>query len=257
MQVDQVYLMDCREGMKQMPDGCVDLIVTDPPFAIDFRAKRANYNRTAERVLEGYNEIPAEQYYGFTLEWMREAHRVLKDSGSMYVFSGWNGLRDILNALHETGFITVNHIIWKYQFGVYTKRRFVTSHYHCLYVCKNERLRRFYPDCRFPHTRTEEGNPRYRDMEDVWSIPREYWNGDVKTPTKLPRELVRKILQYSSVEGDLVLDPFLGSGQVAVVAREMGRRFIGFEIVPEYYRFAQQRLQLGVYRLSSAAKPRK
>ncbi len=251
MELNQVYLMDCREGMRLLPDGGVDLIVTDPPFAIDFRAKRANYNRTAERVLEGYNEIPAEHYYAFTLEWMREAYRVLKESGSMYVFSGWNGLRDILNALHETGFLTVNHIIWKYQFGVYTKRRFVTSHYHCLYVCKNERLRRFYPDCRYPNVRTAEGNPRYRDMEDVWLIPREYWTGDIKTPTKLPRELVRKILQYSSVEGDVVLDPFLGSGQVAVVAKEMGRRFIGFEIVPEYYQLARLRLEEGVYRVDA------
>lgn len=251
MELNRIYLMDCREGMKQMPAGCVDLIVTDPPFAIDFRARRSNYNRTQQRVLEGYREIPEEEYYGFTLSWMREAHRVLKDSGSMYLFSGWNNLRDILNALDETGFITVNHIIWKYQFGVYTKRRFVTSHYHCLYVCKNDRLRRFYPDCRFPAVRTQDGNPRYRDMEDVWVIPREYWNGDLKTPTKLPAELVRKILQYSSVEGDVVLDPFLGSGQVALIAKEMGRQYIGFEIVPEYYQLALKRLEQEIYRVKA------
>lgn len=257
VEFNRIYLMDCREGMRAMPAGCVDLIVTDPPFAIDFRARRANYNRTQERVLEGYNEIPAEEYYDFTLSWMSEAYRVLKDSGSMYVFSGWNNLRDVLNALHEVGFITVNHIIWKYQFGVYTKRRFVTSHYHCLYVCKNDRLRRFYPDCRYPNLRTEEGNPRYQDMEDVWVIPREYWNGDIKTPTKLPQELVRKILQYSSLEGDLVLDPFLGSGQVVVVAKEMGRQYIGFEVVPECYEFAWRRLQEGTYRIKPEPdKPR-
>jgi site-specific DNA-methyltransferase (adenine-specific) len=98
IEIDHIYLMDCREGMKAMRAGCVDLIVTDPPFAIDFRAKRSNYNRTHSRVLEGYNEIPKEEYYEFTLSWMREAYRVLKDSGSMYVFSGWNNLRDILNA---------------------------------------------------------------------------------------------------------------------------------------------------------------
>lgn len=249
MEFNQVYLMDCRQGMRAMPADCVDLIVTDPPFAIQFSAKRPNYNRVPQRVLDGYGEVPAEQYYEFTLSWMHEAYRVLKGSGSMYVFSGWNNLKDILNALDETGFITVNHIIWKYQFGVYTRRRFVTSHYHCLYVCKDERLRRFYPDARYPATRTKEGNPRYRDMEDVWVISREYWNGDLKTPTKLPRELVRKILQYSSVEGDLVLDPFLGSGQVAVVAKEMGRRYIGFEVVPEYYQLARRRLEEGLYRL--------
>lgn len=234
-----------------MPAECVDLIVTDPPFAIEFGAKRSNYNRTAGLVLEGYNEIPQHEYYDFTLSWMREAYRILKLSGSMYVFSGWNNLRDILNALNELGFITVNHIIWKYQFGVFTKRRFVSSHYHCLYVCKNDSLRRFYSQSRYAqNARDENGrNLRYRDMEDVWIIPREYWKGDLKTPTKLPSELIRKILHYSSVEGDLVLDPFLGSGQVAVVAQQMGRQYIGFEIASNYYEFIQQRLREGTYRI--------
>jgi site-specific DNA-methyltransferase (adenine-specific) len=257
IQPNQIYLMDCREGMRLMPAECVDLIVTDPPFAIEFGAKRSNYNRAAGRVLEGYNEIPQHEYYDFTRSWMREAYRVLKTSGSMYVFSGWNNLRDILNALEEVGFITVNHIIWKYQFGVFTKRRFVSSHYHCLYVCKNDALRRFYPESRYPaDARDSEGRSlRYRDMEDVWIIPREYWNGDIKTPTKLPAELVKKILQYSSVEGDLVLDPFLGSGQVAVVAKQMERQYLGFEIVPEYYEFVQRRLQEGVYRIRATDEP--
>jgi site-specific DNA-methyltransferase (adenine-specific) len=245
--------MDCREGMRLMPNSCVDLIVTDPPFAIEFGAKRSNYNRTAARVLEGYNEIPQHEYFEFTLAWMREAYRVLKDTGSMYVFSGWNNLRDILNALEDIGFITVNHIIWKYQFGVYTRRRFVSSHYHCLYVCKDDSLRKFYPESRYPaDAKDSDGRSiRYQDMEDVWYIPREYWNGDLKTPTKLPSELVRKILQYSSQEGDLVMDPFLGSGQVAVVAQQMGRCYLGFEIVPEYYEFAKQRVEQGVYRIKA------
>ena len=73
-------------------------------------------------------------------------------------------------------------------------------------------------------------------------INREYWKGKQKTPTKLPLELVRKILCYSSNPGDLVLDPFLGSGTVAVASRETGRHFLGFEIVAEYIAFAEQRL---------------
>ncbi|GIV12229.1 MAG: hypothetical protein KatS3mg021_0511 [Fimbriimonadales bacterium] len=115
-------------------------------------------------------------------------------------------------------------------------------------MCKDDALRRFYPDARFPTSARDAAgrSQRYADMEDVWIIPREYWNGDVKTPTKLPAALVEKILQYSSVEGDLVLDPFLGSGQVAVVAKQMGRRYLGFEIVPEYYQFALRRLEEGV-----------
>ena len=80
---------------------------------------------------------------------MSEAFRILKDSGSMYVFSGWNNLKDILMALDDVGFTTINHIIWKYQFGVVTAKKFVTSHYHCLYVCKNPKKRKFNSFTRF------------------------------------------------------------------------------------------------------------
>ncbi len=251
IRINQIYNMDCLTGMAAMPAESIDLVITDPPFAINFKARRNNYNRTEGRVLTGYNEIAPEDYYDFTRRWMGEAFRLLKESGSMYVFSGWNNLKDVLIALDETGFVTVNHIIWKYQFGVVTSRRFVTSHYHCLYVCKNDRKRKFFPYARFAKdARDAQGRSlHYRDKEDVWVIKREYWTGDQKTPTKLPAELIRKILAYSSEPGDVVLDPFLGSGQVAVVSKMEGRRYIGFEIVPEYYQFAQTRLEKNVYRL--------
>jgi site-specific DNA-methyltransferase (adenine-specific) len=251
LEINKIYNMDCIEGMKQIPDNTIDLVVTDPPFAIDFKAKRSNYNRTESRVLEGYNEIPKERYLNFTLQWMKEVHRVLKPSGSMYLFSGWNNLKDILIAVDRLGFVTVNHIIWKYQFGVVTQRRFVTSHYHCLYVCKNDEKRKFFPYSRYDKsTRGKEGKSlHYEDKEDVWFIKREYWNGDQKTPTKLPAELIEKMLLYSSEQGDVVLDPFLGSGQVAMVSRMLNRRYIGFEIVREYYEFARERLEKDIYRI--------
>ena len=130
--VNQIYNLDCIDGMKSIPDEKIDLVITDPPFAINFKDKKANYNRIASRVLSGYNEIKAEDYYDFTHAWMSEILRILKKSGSMYVFSGWNNLKDILTALDDIGFTTINHIIWKYQFGVVTTKKFVTSHYHCL-----------------------------------------------------------------------------------------------------------------------------
>lgn len=243
----------CLDGMKQIPDSSIDLIVTDPPFAIDFKAKKANYNRTSSRVLEGYAEIPKDKYYDFTLDWIQDCFRILKNSGSMYIFSGWNNLKDILIALDKIGFITVNHIIWKYQFGVVTKRKFVTSHYHCLFVCKNDKERKFFPFSRFAQNEKSDsgGSLHYQDKEDVWIIKREYWTGDQKTPTKLPAEIIRKILDYSSEKNDLVFDPFLGSGQVAVVSKSMSRKYIGFEIVKEYFEFASKRLDSNSYRIKA------
>ena len=252
--MNKIYNKDCIIGMKQIPDEKIDLVVTDPPFAINFKAKKANYNRTASRVLSGYNEITKENYYEFTLNWMSQCFRILKESGGMYVFSGWNNLADILNAIEEIGFITVNHIIWKYQFGVVTNRKFVTSHYHCLYICKNDKKRKFFPYERFSkEAKNNQGRSlHYKDKEDVWEIKREYWTGDEKTPTKLPAEIIKKILQYSSEEGDLVFDPFLGSGQTAVVSKLLKRNYMGFEIVKEYFDFISKRLKSNSYRIKSS-----
>jgi len=147
--MNKIYNKDCIVGMKAIPNGKIDLVITDPPFAINFKAEKANYNRTASRVLSGYHEIKVEDYYDFTNAWMAEAYRILKKSGSMYVFSGWNNLKDILTALDDNNFTTINHIIWKYQFGVVTSKKFVTSHYHCLFVCKDNKKRKFFPYSRF------------------------------------------------------------------------------------------------------------
>jgi len=252
IELNSIYNMDCIEGMKSIPDNFIDLIVTDPPFAIDFKANRSNYNRKASRVITGYNEIHKDHYFHFTMDWMKQAYRVLKDNGCMYVFSGWTNLKDILNVLDELGFITINHIIWKYQFGVVTKRKFVTSHYHCLYVCKNDKNRKFFPYIRFDKDKKDKSGRslHYQDKEDVWVINREYWNGDTKTPTKLPAEIIKKILLYSSEEGDKILEPFLGSGQTAVISKMLKRKYIGFEIVKEYYNFAKERLEKNQYRIN-------
>jgi len=225
---DTLYEGDALTFLPQIPGGSVDLIVTDPPFAIDFKAQRLNYNRTGSNVLEGYQEIPEEEYGQFTRQWIAEAARVLSPVGSMYVFSGWNRLRDILEGIDEAGLVTINHLIWKYQFGVFTKKKYVTSHYHILFVVRDPKQYTFNKIDHYP--------------EDVWVINREYWKGRMKTPTKLPSELVKKILCYSSNPGDLVLDPFLGSGTVAIVAQQEGRHFLGFEVVPEYCAFAQDSL---------------
>jgi len=249
--LNKIYNQNCIDGMKDIPDNKIDLVITDPPFAINFKPKKANYNRIASRVLPGYNEIESKDYYNFTYNWMSQINRILKKSGSMYVFSGWNNLKDILTALDENGFITINHIIWKYQFGVVTSKKFVTSHYHCLYVCKNNNERKFFPYSRFDkNAKTTDGKSlHYSDKEDVWNIKREYWTGDEKTPTKLPAEIIKKILEYSSEEKDVIFDPFLGSGQVAVVSKMLKRKYLGFEIVKEYYNFAKKRLEKNVYRL--------
>ncbi len=240
-----LHNMDCIEGMRRMvDDASVDLIITDPPFGIEFKASMGAYNRKKSNVLEGYNEVREDSYLEFTRKWMSEANRSLKKSGSMFVFSGWNNLKDILVAAEDLGLKTVNHIIWKFQFGVVCSKKFVSSHYHVLYFCKEDKLRQFNQNSRFSaEDKTDSGgSARYRDLEDVWNIKREYWSGKKKTPNKLPSEVIRKIFSYVGKENDVVMDPFLGSGQVGMVSQEYGCKFIGFEIVPEYAQFAWDRV---------------
>jgi len=227
-EINKIHEGDCLHLMKELPNNSIDHIITDPPFAIDFKAKRTNYNRTAKTVIEGYNEIAKEEYLDFSRKWISESFRILKDNGSMFVFSGWNNLKDILIAIDEAGFITINHLIWKYQFGVFTRKKFVTSHYHILFVVKNPKKYKFNKIEHYP--------------EDVLVVNREYWTGKVKTPTKLPIELVNKLISYATDDKDLVLDPFMGSGTTAVACKMLNRNFFGFEIVSEYVKFANDRL---------------
>ncbi len=222
----KIYLGDCRELFRQIDDGSVDLVIADPPFGISYDGKPGNYNRTASRVLEGYSE--PEDYLEFTLSWMRHLPRVLKETGSAFVFSGWNRLKEVLIAADQVGLHTVNHLIWKYQFGVFTRRRFVTSHYHILFLAKHPKRYKFNKVEHYP--------------EDVIFVKREYWRGKRKTPTKLPLALVEKLIRFTTDPGDLVLDPFMGSGTTAVAAERLGRRWIGFEIVPEYVKLAEERV---------------
>ena len=227
-ELNKVYNEDCLKGFKRINDNIISLILTDPPFAINFGSKKTQYNRKEKNVLKGYVEIKKENYLSFCRKWIQESYRVLKENGCMFVVSGWNNLKDIMIAADESKFITINHLIWKYQFGVFTKRKFVTSHYHILFLVKNEKKYTFNKIEHYP--------------EDVFEIKREYWTNQAKTPTKLPLELVKKLILYGSNKNDLVFDPFMGSGTTAVGAKELKRNFLGFEIVQEYVDFCNNRI---------------
>ena len=90
IELNKIYNMNCIDGMKLIPKNKIDLIITDPPFAINFKAKKANYNRKAELVLDGYSDIKPEDYAKFSESWIAECFRILKDDGSIYIFSGYN-----------------------------------------------------------------------------------------------------------------------------------------------------------------------
>lgn len=241
----KIYNEDCITGAsRHIGDRCVDLIICDPPFGINETTFDNHYNRNEDNVISGYIEAP-EDYYTFSVQWIAEAKRILKDEGSMYIISGWTKLNDILNAIDYNGLYVVNHIIWKFNFGVATNKKFVSSHYHILYITKDKKVRpTFNTYCRFgPDDRDVDNKSlHYMDLEDVWCINKEYQRGKIKNKNKLPEELIRKIILYSSNPGNKVCDFFLGNFTTATIAVRYGREPMGFELNKEAFSYNLDKL---------------
>jgi site-specific DNA-methyltransferase (adenine-specific) len=140
----------------------------------------------------------------------------MKNTSTAYIFSSWNNLEHLESAVQDANLHTLNHVLWRYQFGVFTRKKFVTSHYHILVVVKDLDEYYFHKVEHYPL--------------DIWDIPRKYRRGEKKNGTALPEAVVRKCIDFSSKPGDIVLDPFMGNGTTAVVAKANYRHFVGFEI---------------------------
>jgi site-specific DNA-methyltransferase (adenine-specific) len=227
------YNGDCIAGAAEhIKNNSIDLIITDPPYGIHGDRLHRHYNRNEEFVMDGYVEIPGADYADFSIRWIKEAERVLRPGGSIYIVSGYTNLVDLLNALKRTHLKEINHIIWKYNFGVFTRRKYVSSHYHILFYEKPGGRRTFNLESRYGlHEKTADGRSLNNfDREDVWTINREYKPGRVKNKNELPTKLLIKMIQYSSNEGEIVGDFFLGGFSTAAVAIGLNRRAVGFEI---------------------------
>jgi len=254
----EFYNQDCIQGAKEhLEDNSIALIITDPPFAIEGDKLHKHYNRKEAFVLDGYVEIPQEEYADFSKTWITEAERVLRPGGALVIVSGYSNLLDILNALRGTSLKEFNHIIWKYNFGVNTKSKFVSSHYHILYYCKPGGDRTFNNFARFG-SRERNGDNRsllYQDLEDVWVINREYKPGEIKNKNELPTALLIKLIQYLSKPGDVVCDFFLGGFSTAKIARGLGRSAVGFEINRNSFDYHYEEVeQVGINELADKVK---
>ncbi len=236
---------DCVKGaLRHLPDASVDLVITDPPYGIQGDRLHRHYNRDERFVIDGYVEVEKHAYNAFSRAWVAQAERVLRPGGQLYVVSGYTNLYDVLDALRATSLVEINHLIWKYAFGVYTSVKFVSSHYHILYYAKPGARRTFNLQARFPLDASAEdgGSANYRDREDVWIVNREYKPGREKNKNELPAALLEKMIAYSSNEGDLVCDFFMGGGSTGAVAVGMNRRFAGFEISKKAYEACVKRI---------------
>ena len=230
----QVYNQSCIDGMREhVADGSVDLIFTDPPYGIDGDGLDVHYHRDESNVVQGYIDVPLTQYAKFSQDWISECARVLRPGGSLYIVSGYTNLHHVLNALHSTDLEEINHIIAKYSFGVSTKNKFVSSHYHVLFWQK--------PDKK-GQKRTFNSNWKYTDQKDsyhdrltVQDMPRAHNPGQTKNKNQLSEDFIEKFIMYSSNRGDTVMDCFGGGFTTARTALRYGRNFIGFELNKNAY----------------------
>jgi site-specific DNA-methyltransferase (adenine-specific) len=230
----KVYNQNCISGMKEhVEDNSIDLIFTDPPYGIDGDELDVHYNRDESNVVPGYIDVPLDEYSKFSQDWIKECERVLRPGGSIYIVSGYTNLHHILNALHSTKLEEINHIIAKYSFGVSTKNKFVSSHYHVLFWSKPEKRKQ---------KRTFNSNWKYTDQKDsyhdrltVQDMPRDYKPGQIKNKNQLSEEFIMKFIMYSSNRGDTVLDCFGGGLTTGRTALRWGRNFVGFELNKNAY----------------------
>ena len=232
--VYRVYNQSCIEGMREhVADESVDLVFTDPPYGIDGDELDVHYHRDESKVVPGYIDVPLTQYAQFSRDWIKECERVLRPGGSMYIVSGYTNLHHVLNALHATSLVEINHIIAQYSFGVSTKNKFVSSHYHVLFWAKPDRgqkKRTFNSNWKFTDQKDS-----YHDRLTVQNMPRDYKPGQVRNKNQLSEEFIEKFIKYSSNRGDTVLDCFGGGLTTGRTALRWGRNFVGFELNKNAY----------------------
>lgn len=260
-----LFVGDCRDVLPRLDvcaRGQVDLVFADPPF---------NWNRAYDRWND---DLPRSDYLEFTYRWLDLCRQALRPGGAMWVNIPDDTAAEIVVHLKgstadgQSGMEMINWCIWHYRFGQNTRGRFISSKVHALYFVKpadRERTRTWnagdilepsdrastYSDPRTFNKR--DGMPAgMRVPLDVWYGP--YWGriqGNNKErrhkhDNQLPEAYLERVILSTSNPGDLVLDPFLGSGTTGVVAHALGRRFIGIEYSEDLADSAAERIQMGM-----------
>jgi site-specific DNA-methyltransferase (adenine-specific) len=271
LQPDQIHRGDCVDLLNQADEGWVDLCFADPPFNIGYLYH--NYDDTKD----------VDEYCAWSERWMRAVHRALKPAGSFYLAIGDEFAADLcVIARRKIGFTLRNWIVWHYTFGQQMKRKFAKSHTHILYFTKSadpaaitfnrdavkvaSARQTTYNDKRASaggkvpddtwYLRPQEApEPLFAPDGDTWNVSRvcgtfkerEGWHG-----CQMPIAVLDRVIKASSNPGDVVLDPFNGSGTTVVSAALLGRRYVGIDQSEEYVGYANKRLAHALEHLKQA-----
>lgn len=255
MRTNYIYKGYCQDVMKKNFDNeSVDLIFADPPYNLSgngLKWRNKGFGGDWFMMNENWDRMTSPKYLQFTKEWLSESYRVLKPRGSIYISCTYHNIGELMMISKALGFSPRNIITWHKNNAMpsMTKRSFTHSCEYVLFLSKDK-------NWIFNYKKMKEVNPEktidgsQKQMRDLWVIPVCQGKERIKDktgraahPTQKPEALLKRIILASSNKNDIVLDPFLGSGTTAVIAKQFGRKWIGIETKDKYIKIAQKRIR--------------
>ena len=245
---DKIVLGDCIEVLNQMPEGSVDLIFADPPYNLQLAGELLRPNNSkvmgVDNDWDQFNSF--KEYDEFSKKWLKACQRVLKQTGSLWVIGSYHNIFRIGSVLQDLGFWILNDIIWRKTNPMpnFRGRRFTNAHETLIWCGKNSSAKGY----TFNYDSMKSLNEGLQ-MRSDWLLPlctgteRLKRNGQKAHPTQKPESLISRVILSTSKPGDLIVDPFSGSGTTSAVAKRFSRRFIGIEQSKAYVEISRQRLR--------------
>ncbi|MCP4140594.1 MAG: site-specific DNA-methyltransferase [Chloroflexi bacterium] len=237
---------DAIEKMNSLPENSVDLIFADPPYNLQLQKDLWRPNMTkVEAVNDEWDKFSTfEQYDHFTKAWLKAARRVLKNTGTIWVIGSYHNIYRVGSILQDLGYWILNDILWIKSNPMPNFRgvRFANAHETLLWAKKDK-------DSKYTFNHfAMKGLNGDKQMRSDWTIPickgreRIKINGKRAHATQKPEALLYRVISSSSKPGDVVLDPFFGSGTTGAVAKKLHRNWIGIEREETYIQIAQERI---------------
>lgn len=223
LEINKIYNEDCLIGLKKIPDNSIDLVVTDCPYKVISGGNKDRGNNGFPKSVLNRNDGKIFDFNDIELkDWIPEIYRVLKEDADFYCMINVLNLEELLRVARESGFKLHNVLVWEKNSANPNRWYMKNCEFTC-YFYKGE-----------AKTINNPGSKQVHLFKNII--------GEKEHPTQKPLELMRLYIENSSQEGQLVLDPFMGSGSTAVACKQCGRNYIGFEIDPKYYEVCQNRL---------------
>jgi len=249
--INKIIHGDCVEEMKKFPDDFVDLIFADPPYYLQLpkgkRLKRADGSEIIP-VDEEWDQFESyEDYDNFTQNWIKECQRILKPTGTFWVIGMYHNIFRVGKIMQDLGLWFLNDVIWVKTDALpnLNGRRFTNNHETIIWSVKNKNSKGYTFNYEF--LKKMNGGKQMKDTDWIFGLCRGQErlrdeNGVKSHPTQKPLKLIQQVLLSASSKGDLIFDPFLGSGTTAVVAKALGRNWLGIEKEKKYVDLANNRI---------------